>query len=157
VDHCLGAALSLVVFGFTAPIASLISGAVSSASARLSADGSTAFVAFELTGSLGWSLLGMALLGLMVAGFDRLVVRRLIRPWVPPLAVRVVAMGTIALLAPGEMGWQGRAAIGAGLGGVVGLGFATWWFAGMEVARLRGRGRTPRRIGERPPSASPHA
>lgn len=147
IDHGVGAALSLGVFAFAAQIATAISELVSWCSERLDGDGTISFVAFELHTST-WALLGgMMCLGLLVAGFDYLVRKQRMRSWVPPLATLTGAASVIALLAGDDVGWQGRAAIGGGLGAVVGLAFAAWWFASHQVAQCRRRGQPG---GERP-------
>jgi hypothetical protein len=139
IEHLAGGTLALVVFMFTVPIATALSDSVAWAAERLSADGSIGFVVFELNVSIWWPLSGMVLLGLLVAGFDGLAGRQLIGPCVPPLAVLAFALGGFALLAGGDMGWQGRASIGGGLGGVVALAFAVWWLAALGIARWRRR------------------
>jgi hypothetical protein len=99
---------------------------------------SLGFMLLEGHGSV-WSVLGgLALIGGVVVGFDELVRRDFIRPWVPPLAVFGFACAAFTLLiANQDTEWREAAIMGTGLGAVVGCAFSAWWCGAAGTSRMR--------------------
>jgi hypothetical protein len=141
-DHAVGALCSAAVLAFTPQLFDAVSWALSSLTHR--SDGS-----FALMGPIEFGpnppLLALAVwlgfIGLLAAAFDHLVQQRRLRAWFPPLAVLGLATtGFITLIATlGKRDQRGSFLAGASIGAVVGLGFATWWFAALAASFLRSR------------------
>jgi hypothetical protein len=101
-------------------------------------------------GSL-WSVLGgLALLGAVVAAFEALVRRALLRRWAAPLAVLGLSISFFTLLlADRETGWDAAVIPASGIGVVISAAFCAWWFTSAAISRLPyPRGRRSPRAGE---------
>lgn len=140
-DHLVGFLAAAAVLAIDEHIVGAVAAAVGWLLEQLAVGTALGFMIFE--SHFSWPAFGatLALLGGTVAGADALVRRGSIRSWlVLPAFWACATVSVAALLADGEVGWQGGAIMGAGLGTALTSAFAAWWIAGTTIRRLRSGG-----------------
>jgi hypothetical protein len=140
IEHIVGAACAVALFYWSAEIATVVSEMLARMLEGLKGGSRIYFVGgvFGLH-ALG-ALCGLAILGLIVAGFDRLVAAGRLRRWAPPFAVFAVATAVmIPLFRSGGADAEQAAVVGTTFAAIVSFGFTTWWVGALLAALMRRR------------------
>ena len=145
IDHAIGACCSLLVLNWSSEIASAVSWPLS----RMLEGGSPGMHIYFVGGVSGpsWTVAVLMLaMGLLVAGFARLVLRRRLGVWAPPVAVLcIAALEPVLAFRAGGADAGEAAVLGTTLGVLLTLAWTAYWLVALTSARLR-RGASSTRL-----------